>query len=80
MHLFAGIWGTIAVVLTNSEANISSQLYGIFSVGVFTIVTSGLVWLIIRALVGIRVDKEAEITGLDQSELGMEAYPEFSTN
>ncbi|MDG1009409.1 MAG: ammonium transporter [Amylibacter sp.] len=80
VHLFAGIWGTIAVVLTNSEANISSQLYGIFSVGVFTIVTSGLVWLIIRALVGIRVDKEAEITGLDQSELGMEAYPEFSTN
>jgi Amt family ammonium transporter len=80
VHLFAGIWGTIAVVLTNSGANISAQLYGIFSVGVFTIVTSGLVWLIIRALVGIRVDKEAEITGLDQSELGMEAYPEFSTN
>jgi Amt family ammonium transporter len=39
-----------------------------------------LVWLIIKAVVGIRVDGEAEITGLDQTELGMEAYPEFRIN
>lgn len=80
VHLFAGIWGTIAVVLTNSDAKIGSQLYGIITVGIFTVITSGLVWLIIKAVVGIRVDGEAEITGLDQTELGMEAYPEFRIN
>jgi Amt family ammonium transporter len=80
VHLMAGIWGTIAVVFTNSEATIGAQLYGILAVGVFTIIASGVVWLIIKAIVGIRVDEEAEITGLDQVELGMEAYPEFRTN
>ena len=80
VHLFAGIWGTIAVVLTNSGANIGAQLYGILAVGIFTIIASGVVWLIIKAILGIRVDEEAEITGLDQTELGMEAYPEFRTN
>ncbi len=80
VHLFAGIWGTIAVVLTNSDANIATQLYGIITVGIFTVITSGLVWLIIKAIVGIRVDGDAEITGLDQTELGMEAYPEFRIN
>ena len=80
VHLFAGIWGTIAVVLTNSDAKIGPQLYGIITVGIFTVITSSLVWLIIKAVVGIRVDGEAEITGLDQTELGMEAYPEFRIN
>ena len=80
VHLFAGIWGTIAVVLTNSDAKIGTQLYGIITVGIFTVITSGLVWLIIKAVVGIRVDGESEITGLDQTELGMEAYPEFRIN
>ena len=80
VHLFAGIWGTIAVVLTNSDAKIGPQLYGIITVGIFTVISSSLVWLIIKAVVGIRVDGEAEITGLDQTELGMEAYPEFRIN
>lgn len=80
VHLFAGIWGTIAVVLTNSDAKIGTQLYGIITVGIFTVITSGLVWLIIKAVIGIRVGGEAEVTGLDQTELGMEAYPEFRIN
>jgi len=78
VHLFAGIWGTIAVILTNGDANLMTQLYGIAVIGIFTVAASAVVWLIIKAVVGLRVSEEAEIDGLDMSELGMEAYPEFS--
>ncbi|MDQ2090637.1 ammonium transporter [Marimonas arenosa] len=78
VHLFAGIWGTIAVVLTNDEASLGQQLYSIVVVGVFVFVVSAVVWFILRATIGIRVSEEEEITGLDQAELGMEAYPEFA--
>ena len=78
VHLFAGIWGTIAVVLTNFDASLGTQLYSILVVGIFAFVTSGIVWLILKAVMGIRVSEEDEITGLDMAELGMEAYPEFS--
>ena len=80
VHLVAGIWGTIAVVFTNPAATIGAQLYGILAVAFFVIITSSAVWLILKLIVGIRVDEEAEIMGLDRSELGMEAYPEFKTN
>ncbi len=78
VHLFAGIWGTIAVVLTNSDASLGTQLYSILVVGIFTFVASGVVWFILKAIMGIRVSEEAEINGLDTAELGMEAYPDFS--
>ncbi len=78
VHLFAGIWGTIAVVFTNSAANLGTQLYAIVVVGIFVFVVSGVVWFILKTVTGIRVSEEAEINGLDTSELGMEAYPEFS--
>ena len=78
VHLFAGIWGTLAVVITNPDANIISQIYGIIVVGIFTMVASLVVWFALKATIGIRVDQEEEINGLDISELGMEAYPEFS--
>ncbi|MDF1726538.1 MAG: ammonium transporter [Sulfitobacter sp.] len=78
VHLFAGIWGTIAVVFYNSETNIVTQITGIVAYGVFTFVFAGIIWLILKAVMGIRVSEEAEITGLDTSELGMEAYPDFS--
>ncbi|MEH6520340.1 ammonium transporter [Sulfitobacter sp.] len=78
VHLFAGIWGTIAVVLTNGDASLGTQLYSIIVVGVFTFVVSGAVWFILKATMGIRVSEEAEIMGLDMAELGMEAYPEFT--
>ena len=78
VHLFAGIWGTIAVVFTNSSANIGTQLYAIVVVGVFVSAASAVVWLALKATVGLRVDEETEINGLDKSELGMEAYPEFT--
>jgi ammonium transporter, Amt family len=78
VHLFAGIWGTIAVVLSNSDASLVTQLIGIVAIGAYAFVASFIAWSILKALMGIRVSKEAEINGLDVEELGMEAYPEFS--
>lgn len=78
VHLFCGIWGTIAVVLTNGDASLGTQLYSIIVVGVFTFIASGIVWYILKMVMGIRVSEEDEIMGLDKAELGMEAYPEFS--
>ncbi|MEM8655157.1 MAG: ammonium transporter [Pseudomonadota bacterium] len=78
VHLFAGIWGTIAVVFYNADANLGTQITGIIAYGVFTFVASLVVWFILKAAIGIRVGEEEEINGLDMSELGMEAYPEFS--
>ena len=78
VHLIAGIWGTLAVPLTNSDANFGTQIISILIVGAFTFVASGIVWYVIKASVGIRVTEADEIDGLDKSELGMESYPEFS--
>ena len=78
VHLIAGIWGTLAVPLTNSDANFGTQIISILIVGAFTFVVSGIVWYIIKATLGIRVSESDEVAGLDKSELGMESYPEFS--
>jgi len=78
VHLIAGIWGTLAVPLTNSDASFGTQISGIVVVGVFTFVVSWLVWTVINMVVGIRVSEEDELIGLDQAELGMDSYPEFS--
>ena len=78
VHLFAGIWGTVAVTFTNSDANIGAQLAGILIVAFFVIIASAIVWLALKAVMGIRVSEEEEINGLDMAELGMEAYPEFN--
>jgi Amt family ammonium transporter len=78
VHLFAGIWGTIAVVFYNGDASLITQLTGIVAYGVFTFVAAAILWYILKVTVGIRVSEEAEITGLDTAELGMEAYPDFT--
>ena len=78
VHLLAGIWGTMAVPLTNAEASFGTQMIGILVVGAFTMIVSAVVWMIIHKLVGIRVSEDDEIAGLDSAELGMESYPEFS--
>lgn len=76
VHLFAGIWGTLAVAFYTG--NWGAQITGILAIGAFTFVISLVLWMLLKALVGIRVSEESEINGLDMSELGMEAYPEFS--
>jgi len=78
VHLIAGIWGTLAVPLTNDGTSFGTQIYGIVAIGIFTFVVSLIVWFILKALGGIRVSEEDEINGLDMSELGMEAYPDFT--
>ncbi len=78
VHLVAGIWGTIIVPVYNSDAAFGTQALGILAIGAFTFLASLLVWLVLKLTLGIRVSEEAEITGLDISELGIEAYPEFS--
>ncbi|MCV6583913.1 MAG: ammonium transporter [Marinibacterium sp.] len=77
VHLVAGIWGTIAVIFS-TEASLSIQLMGIAAYGVFTFVASLVVWLLFKAIFGIRVSEDEELEGLDKAELGMEAYPEFA--
>ena len=78
VHLIAGIWGTIAVVLTNADASLFTQLYGIVVIGLFTFIASAIVWYLLAITLGIRVSDEDEIAGLDNSELGMDSYPEFT--
>ena len=64
-------------MITNPDASIVTQLLSIVIVGVFVFVVSMAVWLILKAAMGIRVTEEQEMAGLDATELGMEAYPEF---
>lgn len=78
VHLLAGIWGTLAVPLTNDAASFGAQIIGIAVIGAFVVAASGLCWLALNAVFGLRVSPEAEQSGLDMSELGMEAYPEFT--
>ena len=78
VHLMSGIWGTMVVPFTNSDASYGTQFISIVIVGAFVVVTSGVLWFVLKATLGIRVTEEDEINGLDMSELGMEAYPEFS--
>ena len=78
VHLIAGIWGTLAVPLTNSDANFGTQIISIAIVGAFTFVISWVVWTVINLVLGIRVSEEEEVEGLDKAELGMESYPDFT--
>ncbi len=77
VHLFAGIWGTLAVPLTNPDGSFITQLTGIVAIGAFVSIVSTVLWLTLKYTVGIRVSQEDEEKGLDQAELGLEAYPEF---
>ena len=77
VHLIAGVWGTMAVPLTNADTSFGTQALGVIAIGAFVFIVSLVVWIILKATIGIRVSEEAEITGLDVAELGMEAYPDF---
>jgi Amt family ammonium transporter len=78
VHLFCGIWGTMAVPLTNADTNFSAQATGVISIGIFVAVTSLVLWLALRFTIGIRCSEEEEMMGLDKAEIGVEAYPEFT--
>ena len=74
VHLFAGIWGTFAVVISNHDASILSQLIGILAVNIFVFSASFVVWFIMKSTIGIRISKEAEKLGTDKVEIGVTAY------
>ncbi len=76
-HLLCGIWGTIVVPLSNSEASFLAQLVGIVMIGVFVFAVSLALWFALKLTVGIRASEQDELMGLDKTELGLEAYPEF---
>ena len=74
VHLFAGIWGTLAVPLTNSGTSFGPQLLGTASICAFVFVVSFIVWSIMKATIGIRISEEAEKEGTDIAETGVTAY------
>lgn len=80
VHGVVGIWGTLAVCLTNPDASLGAQLLGLVSVFAWVFGASLIVWGIIKAVVGLRVSEEEEYEGVDLVECGMEAYPEFTNN
>lgn len=78
VHLFCGIWGTLAVVLSNPDASMGGQVVSVAIVIAFVAATSFVAWMALDKLMGVRVDEGSEADGLDLSELGQEAYPEFA--
>jgi Amt family ammonium transporter len=78
VHGTAGIWGVFAVLLSNPDATFINQLIGIVAIFAFVFIASLIVWAILKALMGIRISEEEEYEGVDQSECGLEAYPEFT--
>lgn len=77
VHLVCGIWGTLAVAITNPDAAFLAQLIGVLAIGAFVVISSAIVWLALKYTLGIRLTDEQEELGSDLAELGLEAYPEF---
>lgn len=77
VHGVCGVWGLLAVALTNDEATFGAQLLGVASIFLWVAVASAVVWYIIKLTVGLRIDEEDEYQGADIAECGVEAYPEF---
>jgi len=79
VHGGVGIWGLLAVCITNDEASLLAQLKGIGSIFAWVFIASLAVWFLLKKTIGIRVSEEEEYEGVDISECGLEAYPEFTS-
>jgi ammonium transporter, Amt family len=78
VHGTAGIWGVLAVLLSNGDATVSGQLIGLLVIFSWVFLASLLVWFILKKTVGVRVTEQQEYEGVDLHECGLEAYPEFT--
>ncbi len=78
VHGTVGIWGVMAVLLTNGDATFLGQIVGVISIFAWAFFASLIVWFALKAIMGIRVTEEEEYEGIDISECGLEAYPEFT--
>jgi len=74
VHGFAGIFGTLAVPLSNADASFGSQLYGILWVNIFVFIVAFVIWYLMKMTFGIRISDEAEKLGTDKAEVGVLAY------
>lgn len=75
-HGTCGVWGLLAVALTGGS--LGAQIYGTIVIFLWTFIVSLIVWSVIKMFFGLRVSSEEEDEGVDISECGLEAYPEFS--
>ena len=78
VHGVVGMWGLLAVPLTNADATFGAQLLGLVSIFAWVFIASLIVWGILKAVMGLRVSEEEEYEGVDVVECGLEAYPEFT--
>ncbi len=79
VHGVVGIWGLLAVVFTNPDATLTAQLIGIATIFAWVFAASFVTWMVIKAVMGLRVSEEEEYEGVDLTECGLEAYPEFTS-
>ena len=79
VHGTAGIWGVMAVLFTNGDASFTGQFVGVLSIFAWAFLVSLAVWFVLKLIIGIRVSEEDEYEGVDISECGLEAYPEFTS-
>jgi Amt family ammonium transporter len=77
VHGVVGMWGLLAVPLTNTDASLGSQILGLVTIFLWVFITSFIVWFVIKMVAGIRVSEAEEYEGVDIGECGLEAYPEF---
>ena len=77
VHGVVGIFGVLVVPYTDAEATLGGQIGGMLTIFVWVFFTSLIMWAILKAVMGIRVNEEEEYEGVDLSECGLEAYPEF---
>jgi len=80
VHGVVGLYGLLVVPLTNSDVSFVGQIVGALTIFIWVFVASLIVWAILKAVMGLRVTEEEEYEGVDLSECGMEAYPEFVVN